>query len=1302
MDAAMLQRTKKSQMLEDHGDKDRAYRFKILLPNGTSVCLTFQNPKPTMPFGDFIQRLEEEYSLTYRQFSSGKRKRDIDWKGGCLFLEDANDRKIRGEMNFKNFKPHECHILKLHDGSHECAYTFENMWDLTPVTDILKELPEEYTFETAMADLIDNSLQAVWANDRRHKKLISVDVADDVISIFDTGPGMDGSDENSIVKWGKMGASLHRSLREQAIGGRPPYLTPYFGMFGYGGPLASMQLGRHALVSSKTKDSRKVYTLHLDREALLTGSNSNIQKKRRGSDSDSNWKTDGGMRDPLEDEISKTPHGSFTKVEIFKPKSKLDISQLQCKLKDIYFPYIQCDEESKSGKTIMPVNFEVNGVDLAEIEGGEIAITNVHSCNGPDFVLQLHFSCKQDSVTKSPDSKAYIQANARLKCVYFPMVEGKENIEKILERLESDGCGTSENFETYSRVSIRRLGRLLPDARWARLPFMEFKQKKGDKADLLKICCLRVKCFIETDAGFNPTSSKTNLAHHSPFTTSLRNLGNQPLENEKDVRIKIYRDGNHLTLSQLKKEYEDWILQMHERYDDEAHCCEDQPVLVVSPANKKALRISSEVARVHKSLKRKGVTWKCGQKIKLFRGACAGVHNNNVYATIEYFLLEGLEGDSGGGARIICRPLSLSVDKGCILKINDGDTSLDIRDSLSVPVSVIDSGKCVAVESNEWDNQLEKQRQKSPSTIDLLDAEECRELGIDGALPVDAPAGKVPPEVIVAVVRPASYVSSCASKTLDQKYIARTNLKMFMEVKFRSDAEGLQNVCDISACAVPEPFKGIQGLYIFPLKSKYPALFQTSGVYTFSFHLTESNCKHVEKRVLIKQAPIVEYKEIQFTCPNGKAPAIGTPKVEFDEFQVQSLHGKVLPLQDSSSIKQVGNLMVPVMKAPKVEYDESPIPCPNEKIFLLQDSSSLPQAQNLEASNVNKEKELEKDIHQSGMQIGDMEKNLDALNKEKAVIEQDIYVVQASVERCNSDYCSMKAELKHRIESMSHTAASTLCNLLRVPSQESSNDFMGGVIGLVALLGSTGSSELSRILSEYLGEDQMLAVVCRSFAAAVALEKYEHNGEVDSRHALYAAAAKLGRSINGRFLVISLEDIRPYTGDFDGSDPQRKLALPYPILPSGNTPDGFLGYAVNMVDLDELHLHMTTAAGHGLRQTLFYFLFGELHVYKTRLDMLAARACIKHGAVSMDGGILRQTGAVSLGYGNPEICFPVLRSVAAMKKKIEIYKETMSAVIAAIEEFTKDHQKALKKFHKKNKKWHELATVKERRLIKTT
>ena len=31
--------------------------------------------------------------------------------------------------------------------------------------------------------------------------LYSVDIVEDRISIFDSGPGMDGSDENSIVKW---------------------------------------------------------------------------------------------------------------------------------------------------------------------------------------------------------------------------------------------------------------------------------------------------------------------------------------------------------------------------------------------------------------------------------------------------------------------------------------------------------------------------------------------------------------------------------------------------------------------------------------------------------------------------------------------------------------------------------------------------------------------------------------------------------------------------------------------------------------------------------------------------------------------------------------------------------------------------------------------------------------------------------------------------------------------------------------------------------------------------------------------
>lgn len=65
-----------------------------------------------------------------------------------------------------------------------------------------------------------------------------------------------------------------------------------------------------------------------------------------------------------------------------------------------------------------------------------------------------------------------------------------------------------------------------------------------------------------------------------------------------------------------------------------------------------------------------------------------------------------------------------------------------------------------------------------------------------------------------------------------------------------------------------------------------------------------------------------------------------------------------------------------------------------------------------------------------------------------------------------------------------------------------------------------------RILSEYLGADQMLAVVVRSFEIVVLLERYKQTGEVDRSHVIHEEAAILGKSINGRFLVICFDNIR--------------------------------------------------------------------------------------------------------------------------------------------------------------------------------
>ncbi|XP_027771413.1 structural maintenance of chromosomes flexible hinge domain-containing protein GMI1-like [Solanum pennellii] len=909
-------RKKPSRVLRIQVDSDeevgnnegKVFYFRVLLPNGITLELQVPGPPSEMPVEDFVILVRREYQNIGRRTDSPKPRRQINWTSKDLHFVDAFDNRITKTMDFRKFKSNKSHMLRLCDGSVE-ADKYENMWDLTPDTDLLKELPEEYTFETALADLIDNSLQAVWSKSTDQRRLIralpvalnttlkkegisfpydprviilntpvktkqehigfylvaiaspqSLELTKSRITIFDTGLGMDGSAENSIVKWGKMGASIHRSARDRGIGGKPPYLTvvasfqytPYFGMFGYGGPIASMHLGRRASVSSKTKECKKVYVLHLERDSLL-----------RCSSSQQTWRTDGNVRDPLEDELRHSVDGSFTKVEIFYPKMRSEsVQELQYKLKDIYFPYIQCDEVSKTGKTVMPIEFQVNGTNLAEIEGGEVATTNLLSCNGPEFVMQLSFQVKDSSGLKvGSGTKSSFEAHARLRCVYFPVAQGKESIEVILEKLEADGYGITENFETFSHVSVRRLGRLLPDARWSWLPFMEPKLRKSDRAEVLKRCCFRVKCFIaslsnillaETDAGFNPTPSKTDLAHHHPFTIALRNFGNKPSKKENDVLIEIAKDGKKLSLLQLEKLYQEWLFQMHDRYDEEIDCGEDQPTfVVVGPLHKKELGVSADVMRIHKAFQRKGITWKAGQKVKILKGAYRGFHKNNIFATLEFIILEGWQGDSGGEARIICRPLNVPAESGCRLTFDKGCACFEIRDSKSLPISVIDTGKCLSVDKTEWENQILKHQEKTtPSSIDILDAEQCLELEIEGALPQDVDAGHEPPEEITAVVRPVSFTSATASKNLDQKYIMKENFVMTLEIKFKADEnEKEQHI--YSGQLNPSSLKGFHGLYMFPLKKKLPNLFQTAGIYLFRFSLIES-CTISVKEVRVK------------------------------------------------------------------------------------------------------------------------------------------------------------------------------------------------------------------------------------------------------------------------------------------------------------------------------------------------------------------------------------------------------------------------------------------------------------------
>ncbi|PHT87513.1 hypothetical protein T459_09619 [Capsicum annuum] len=1483
---------------EEVGDNvEKIFHFRVLLPNGITLELQVPGPPNNMPVQDFVILLRREYqNYERRTESSPKPKREISWTSKNLHFVDAFENKITKMFNFRKLKPNESHMLRLHDGS-AAVDKYENMWDLTPDTDLLKELPEEYTFETALADLIDNSLQAVWSNHADQRRLISVELTEYKITIFDTGPGMDGSAENSIVKCLALACLVMEDQLPLCI---------------WGDTSSGICLVLNSVLISIIRELDGQLKRFVDQQPLLL----------------------------------------------------------------MIVPYSCCDEVSSTGKTTMPIEFQVNGTNLAEIEGGEVATTNLKSCHGREFVMQLSFHAKDSNdLNVGSGKKSSLEAHARLRCVYFPVVQGKESIEMILEKLEADGYGVTENFESFSHVSVRRLGRLLPDARWSWLPFMEPKLRKSDRADVLRRCCFRVKCFIETDAGFNPTPSKTDLAHHHPFTIALRNFGNKPLDKENDVIVEVSQDGKKLSLLQLEKLYQDWMLQMHDLCDGEIDSGEDQPTFVLNPSHKKELGVTSDVLRIHKVFRRKGITWKSGQKIKILKGAYRGFHKNHVFATLEYIILEGLPGESGGDPRIICRPLNVPAERGCSVTCEKGRASIEIHDSKSLPISVIDAVKCLPVDNPEWESQILKHQEKTtPSSIDILDAEQCRDLDIEGVLPQDVvDAGHEPPDEIAAVIRPASFRVT-ASKSLDQKCIMKENFEMTLEIKFKTDAN--EKECHIySGQLTPSSLKGFHGLYMFPLKKNLPDLFQKAGIYLFRFSLMESHTISVKKvhvkalseaaswelvsdgesmlsvrvgscfpevlsvaccdkfsnnipfksdveiemklsssgraissefyydqcitrdRCTMKfKSVTIESSELDMIRPSYKAtlhiyskedplfvaipcavipgplqrvllhpvdfgkklvPGMIIKELALETFDKYGNHlrkdeqikltldgihlldkGDSFPKVDdhgfvtlSETLKVTAGYGKPVSlsvlsgdevvfkkefqterrslrlasKVPEVcpagshledvvfevinsagEVDEDidgeeedgrshtllirqdssreednvrysflrgrcivrsiPLPSngglfrfvashsrfhelqtcievhvekavisthevtqprsPKKEILLLEDSCSLKGPETVYDNPYdrsimlfkdscasmdleNRQQKLGDDICRYALHIRECEENLESLNMEESNIELEMSNLGAYIGLDSfHDLGYDKDVVVEKIEGKVDSAAAVIHRLLRSPqSGQQYLKYAHDILGAVALLGEVRTHKLSSILSTFLGEDQMLAVVCKSHAAARSFENYQMDGTVNCVSALDILAAKLGTSIKGRCSIICLDDIRPYTRGV-GRYPQRELAFPPPTSLNGKTPPGFLGYAVNMIFTPAEHLQFRTASGHDLRETLFYLLLGKLQVYQSREYLYMARSCIEDGAVSLDGGMIRGNGVVSIGSEEPNILFPVNsleRQLPLSHDKVERLKrmEELKLELKQRQELIQEKIRTREKYRKK-------------------
>lgn len=67
---------------------------------------------------------------------------------------------------------------------------------------------------------------------------------------------------------------------------------------------------------------------------------------------------------------------------------------------------------------------------------------------------------------------------------------------------------------------------------------------------------------------------------------------------------------------------------------------------------------------------------------------------------------------------------------------------------------------------------------------------------------------------------------------------------------------------------------------------------------------------------------------------------------------------------------------------------------------------------------------------------------------------------------------------------------------------------------------------MCRILSEYLGLDTMLALVCKTYEGIKALEMYDNEGCIKKTSGLHGLGTSIGRALEGRFQVICLENLR--------------------------------------------------------------------------------------------------------------------------------------------------------------------------------
>ncbi|KAM0881718.1 hypothetical protein ACQ4PT_032768 [Festuca glaucescens] len=941
---------------------------------------------------------------------------------------------------------------------------------------------------------------------------------------------------------------------------------------------------------------------------------------------------------------------------------------------------------------------EVNGVDLAEILENEVTVTNLHSCAGPNFILDVTFSCTSTTAANS-------EAHARIKCVYFPIVKGKESIDSILEMLRENASGTdlaqhdlftkalrcldgsSRSDSSDVNVDVRSGGRSLNFTQlekqyhdWINNMHAQYdveidegdndhtviinpsnKDRLGISEDgEARLICRSIEfsdkqgCLLEE----GPDSMCLNIQESVSFPISMidndkchtmeNDSWRQILGKKKEKApacIEVLRNlqGSDLTIERGLP-FEKVIMAGYKHPREIIARCKDSSIITheteitVRPnSNTRRWQLSSVTdcsadnavvnirlgmpvrclaARSHDSYGN-GIPF---QDIR--KAVITIVDGNYILAQVEDIEVE-LSSDS---MTLNIRDFLFKTSKldiirpkyEAMLKISLSDNEFfhlcPCKVMPGLP-STINMDMCLA-----WEKNLTPGEVIDDTLLEVFDhcgnhVEEGTELmvGIVGLSFVDKHGH-------VQKVNSEGFVDLSGLLRVTNGFGSQACLKIFHHQKeifattFQISIRNLEAVKVPQSCQAGTLLENI----IFEVSD-------SDGLIDESIHGPLHTLSIRSNEKLVEGA--------QYTFERGRCIVSHVPvPLEPGTVTFVAYHTHFPDLETTIQIP-VYTLDLVLVKG----ENESESICGYPTSSVSSQNTIPPSQLVLSQSNCLASNILGKfsdEIRAIDSDICTQEVLIKAFDSRKKTLENDIVNLQDEISHTAGSATGAKELTRHKIEENVGTAAAVLCTL------SSRQCFMDDVVGIVALLGTVADRKMSRMLSVYLGEDNMLAVVCKTQAAANYFEKYAADGSVDVHFGIHQEAANLGAPIRKRFPIICLDLIRPYTGGLHLNTKQKPLALPFPHS------KGFRGFAVNMIGLSPESLTIVTDHGYGLRETLFYRLFGELQVYETRDDMWQAIRHLKNGAISLDGGIIKGDGMLILGYSDPEVTFPVVPRAA--------------------------------------------------------